>query len=235
MKQDQAVDFIPFSLEPSWQKVLAHELQEPYLVHLAAFVKQERSKVAIYPPEELVFNALTQTPFDKVRVVIMGQDPYHGPGQAHGLSFSVLPGVALPPSLKNIYKELVEDVGITMPSHGCLFKWAEQGVLLLNATLTVRQDTPLSHNKMGWERFTDAVIRVLAQRKEPVIFVFWGKNAAQKGENVKELGQNRHHFILTAAHPSPFSAHSGFFGCRHFSKINSILEKQGLQKINWQV
>lgn len=232
----QAVDFIPFILEPSWQKVLAQELQEPYLVHLSAFLKQERaSKAAIYPPEELVFNALTHTPFDKVRVVIVGQDPYHGPGQAHGLSFSVPPGVPLPPSLKNIFKEMIEDVGITMPTHGCLFKWAQQGILLLNATLTVREETPLSHHKVGWERFTDAIIRELAKRKEPVIFVLWGKNASQKVELVQELKQNKQHFILTAAHPSPFSAHSGFFGCHHFSKINTILEREGLPKIEWQI
>lgn len=230
------VDFLPFVLEPSWQKALLDELKKPYLVHLAAFVKQERSlKNHVYPPEPLVFNALTQTPFDKVRVIIMGQDPYHGAGQAHGLSFSVPRGIKPPPSLQNIFKEINQDLGLPIPSHGCLLKWAQQGVLLLNATLTVRESSPLSHHKQGWELFTDAIIRALAKKKEPLIFVLWGKNAIEKGKNVKELLENRQHTILTAAHPSPFSAHSGFFGCKHFSKINQILEKRGEPPIDWRL
>lgn len=232
----QSTDFVPFMLEPSWQKVLAEELQKPYLVHLAAFLKQERAaKVAVYPSEELVFNAFTQTPFDKVRVVIMGQDPYHGYGQAHGLSFSVPKGTPLPPSLKNIFKELAQDLSVPPPFHGCLLNWAQQGVLLLNATLTVREDTPLSHHKIGWEQLTDAVIRELAKRKEPIIFVLWGKNAMQKCQNVRELNQNTQHTVLTAAHPSPLSAYNGFFGCHHFSKINALLEKQGESPIDWKI
>jgi len=230
------VDFLPFVLESSWQKVLIDELKKPYLVHLAAFVKQERClKNHVYPPEPLVFNALIQTPFDKARVVIMGQDPYHGPGQAHGLSFSVPKGIKAPPSLQNIFKELNQDLGLPIPSHGCLLRWAEQGVLLLNATLTVRESEPLSHHNRGWEQFTDAIIRELVKKKEPIIFVLWGKNALEKCKNVKELQENRQHTILTAAHPSPFSAHSGFFGCKHFSKINQILEKRGESPIDWRL
>jgi uracil-DNA glycosylase len=228
------MDYIPFLLEPSWQKVMQEELKKTYMVHLAAFVAQERASLApIYPPEELVFNALNHTPFDKVRVVIVGQDPYHGPGQAHGLSFSVPIGVPPPPSLQNIFKELASDLGVKPPNHGCLLKWAEQGVLLLNATLTVRDAEPLSHHKKGWERFTDAIIRELAKREEPIIFLLWGKNAIKKCEDVPELAKNTHHTILTAAHPSPFSANNGFFGCRHFSKTNEILEKQGSKPIDW--
>lgn len=228
----KSVDFVPFLLEPSWQRVLQEELQKPYVLQLAAFLKMERESGApIYPPEELVFNALTQTPFDQVRVVIVGQDPYHGPGQAHGLSFSVPAGVSPPPSLQNIFKELQQDLGIPIPSHGCLLKWAQQGVLLLNATLTVRNAEPLSHHKKGWEQFTDAIIREVARKKEPIIFVLWGKNALEKCTHVLKHAHNTTHTILTAAHPSPFSAHSGFFGCRHFSKINELLDKP----IDWSI
>lgn len=224
---------LPFTLEASWQKVLENELKQPYIAALAEYLKKERSQPdPVYPPEDLVFNALTQTPFDKVRVVIVGQDPYHGPGQAHGLAFSVPVGVALPPSLKNIFKELSQDLGIPTPAHGCLLKWAKQGVLLLNVTLTVRESLPLSHHKRGWERFTDAIIRSLAERKEPVIFVLWGKNALHKGKSILDHAQ---HTILTAAHPSPLSAYAGYFGCRHFSEINKTLEKQGGKPIDWQL
>lgn len=230
------IAFLPFLLEPSWQKVLLDELEKPYLTHLAAFVKEERaSSHHIYPPEELVFNAFQHTPYDKVKVVIMGQDPYHGKGQAHGLSFSVPKGVNPPPSLQNIYKEMQQDLGIPIASHGCLIKWADQGVLLLNATLTVRESQPLSHHNKGWERFTDACMKKLAERKDPIIFVLWGKNAIEKSKHVPELYQNKQHTILTAAHPSPFSAHSGFFGCKHFSKINAILEKQHMAPIDWRL
>jgi uracil-DNA glycosylase len=229
-------EFTAFLLEPSWQKVMQEELKKTYIIHLAAFLKQERAKTqSIYPPEELVFNALSQTPYSNTKVVIVGQDPYHGPGQAHGLSFSVPKGIPLPPSLQNIYKELATDLGINKPNHGCLLKWAKQGVLLLNATLTVRDAEPLSHHNKGWERFTDAIIKELAKKKEPIVFILWGKNAVKKCEDVPELAQNRQHTILKAAHPSPFSAHSGFFGCRHFSKTNELLVKQGMPPIDWSI
>ena len=235
-QSEEETTYLPFDLEPSWMRKLQNELKKPYLVELAAFVKRERaSGKEIYPPENLVFNAFLETPFDKVQVVIVGQDPYHGPGQAHGLSFSVPKGVPLPPSLQNIFKELNHDLGIPMPSHGCLLKWAKQGVLLLNATLTVKRSEPLSHHKRGWEQFTNAAIRELALRKEPVIFVLWGKNALEKCTHVPELNQNKQHFLLTAAHPSPFSAANGFFGCHHFSKINEILEKLGKNPIDWKL
>lgn len=232
MRQSMAPPFVPFQLEPSWNRVLADELQKPYVVALAAFVAQERQEGVVYPAEELVLNAFRQTPYDRVKVVIMGQDPYHGQGQAHGLSFSVPKGVAMPPSLKNIFKELTDDLHIQPASHGCLLKWARQGVLLLNATLTVRQSSPLSHHNHGWECFTDAVIRALAKKSHPIIFVLWGKSAIEKCKNVPELARSKHH-LLTAAHPSPYSANSGFFGCRHFSKINEILKKEGQELIDW--
>ncbi len=220
-----------FEISPSWQAVLEEELKLPYAVQLAAYVEKERhNETPVYPAPELVFNAFRLTSFQEVRVVIVGQDPYHGPGQAHGLSFSVPKGVPIPPSLQNIYKELAQDVGITMPAHGCLTRWAEQGVLLLNATLTVRQGEPLSHHKRGWERFTDAVIHALCQRQDPLIFLLWGKSAQEKCRFVSAP-----HSILAAPHPSPFSAHQGFFGCRHFSQTNSLLEKRGSPPIQWQV
>ncbi len=207
-------------LDSSWKEVLEDELQKPYMGHLAAFVKEERLKSGpIYPPKELVFNALNETPFDRVRVVIVGQDPYHGPGQAHGLCFSVPHGIELPPSLKNIFKELRDDLAIALPKHGCLLKWAKQGILLLNTTLTVREGKPLSHAKQGWEQFTDAIIKKVAEKKTPVIFVLWGRNAQEKCASI-----DSRHPILKAAHPSPLSAHSGFFGCKHFSKINTLLD-----------
>lgn len=226
-----------FELEPSWEKVLSSRLHDPYIAILAAFVEKERALGStVYPPRELVFNAFSKTPYDNVKVVIMGQDPYHGPGQAHGLSFSVPQGIALPPSLQNIFKELATDVGTQMPSHGCLSSWSEQGILLLNATLTVRQGEPMSHHGRGWEQFTDAVIATLCERKEPVIFVLWGKSAQEKGRNIPTWTPDGvKHVVLTAPHPSPFSAHSGFFGCKHFSKINEILVKQGKAPINWQI
>jgi uracil-DNA glycosylase len=222
-----------FTLEPSWQNALKDELEKPYIKELIAFVQQERSKKEpVYPSDELVFNALSQTPFDRVRVVIVGQDPYHGPGQAHGLAFSVPKELKkLPPSLKNIYKELESDLGIAPASHGCLQKWAEQGVLLLNVTLTVKESEPLSHHNVGWETFTDAIIRKLAQKQEPIIFVLWGNNAINKCRHIHEMAENSQHTILTAAHPSPFSSYKGFFGCRHFSKINALLK----QPIDWRL
>lgn len=223
----------PFELEPSWKGVLADELEKPYIVKLAAFVEKERAMgIHVYPPIDLVFNAFWQTPYDKVKVVIMGQDPYHGPGQAHGLSFSVPKGIPPPPSLQNIFKEQVKDVGITMPKHGCLLEWANQGVMLLNATLTVRQGEAKSHYGKGWEQFTDAVIAKLAEREDPVIFVLWGRSAKDKCQHILQ-DEKKHHYILTAAHPSPLSAHNGFFGCRHFSKTNKILKNNNKNPINW--
>lgn len=220
---------IPFEIEPSWKQVLDEELSRPYISSLAAFVERERGQAAVFPPRELVFNAFWQTPYDQVKVLIMGQDPYHGPGQAHGLSFSVPIGVPPPPSLQNIYKELAADIGMEIPKHGCLLPWTKQGVMLLNASLTVRQGEPQSHAGKGWEQLTDAVIEALVKRKEPVIFVLWGKSAQDKGRKV--IGT--HHPILKAPHPSPLSAHQGFLGCRHFSKINALLQQQGKPPIQW--
>ncbi|NGX42091.1 MAG: Uracil-DNA glycosylase [Chlamydiae bacterium] len=224
----------PFEIEPSWNKALSDELSKPYLLRLAAFVEKERaSNIPIYPPKELVFNAFKQTPYEKVNVLLMGQDPYHGSGQAHGLCFSVPKGTPPPPSLQNIFKELVDDVGIEKPQHGCLTSWAEQGVMLLNATLTVREGNPLSHHGKGWEQFTDAVIAKLCEREDPVIFVLWGRSAREKVRHINSFEGNSRHFMLTAAHPSPFSARNGFFGSHHFSEINELLEKQHKETINW--
>lgn len=219
-----------FTIEPSWEKVLKEELNKPYISSLSRFVATEReTSEFVYPPEELVFNAFDKTPFEKVKVVIVGQDPYHRPGQANGLSFSVNPGVKIPPSLRNIYKELQEDLGVPEPTSGCLESWAKQGVLLLNATLTVNEGSPLSHHGKGWEEFTDAIIYVLAKRKDPVIFLLWGKNAQEKCQFI----ENSHHYLLKAAHPSPFSAYRGFFGCQHFSKANELLQQLGKEPIDW--
>lgn len=223
-----------FEMEPSWQRVLEEELQLPYIASLDAFVERERLKnVPVYPPKELVFNAFFQTPYDKVKVVIMGQDPYHGPGQAHGLCFSVPMGTPVPPSLQNIFKELNADLSMPIPAHGCLLPWAEQGVLLLNATLTVRQGEPMSHYGKGWERFTDAVISKLMERPDPIIFVLWGKSAQEKCKHAQ--GKNSKAIILKAPHPSPLSAHQGFLGCRHFSQINSLIIQMGKSPINWSL
>jgi len=228
--------FCPFEIEPSWKKALGDELYEPYILQLAAFVEKERaSGIPIYPPRELVFNAFYKTPFEAVNVVIMGQDPYHGPGQAHGLCFSVPHGVPPPPSLQNIFKEIHTDLGIETPSHGCLIRWAEQGVLLLNATLTVRQSNAMSHHGKGWERFTDAVIKVLAKRQDPLIFVLWGRSAQEKCRHCVQSERITNHVLLTAAHPSPLSARQGFFGCHHFSKINEILKGWGKAPIDWRL
>lgn len=228
-------NYCPFEIEPSWKLALGSELFHPYISQLAAFVARERTdKTPIYPPEELVFNAFFKTPYDKVRVLIMGQDPYHGPGQAHGLSFSVPQGIPPPPSLKNIFKELKSDLNIEISEQGCLTHWAEQGVMLLNATLTVREGQAMSHHSKGWERFTDAVIKVLGERQDPVIFVLWGKSAQEKCRHLLQNGNSRH-VILTAPHPSPLSAHQGFLGCGHFSKINAALVSQGKDPIDWKI
>lgn len=221
-------------LAASWHEVLKEELAKPYITELKRFLAQEKlENKKIYPPEELIFNAFLHTPFEEVKVVIMGQDPYHGPGQAHGLSFSVPCGVPQPPSLKNIFKEQKEDLGIDLPKEGCLSSWAKQGVLLLNATLTVRANEPKSHYGYGWEFFTNAVISKLVERKEPLVFVLWGKSAQEKTSAVLEK-KITSHVVLTAAHPSPFSAHR-FFGCRHFSQVNQLLKDWGKEPINWQI
>lgn len=222
-----------FNLEPSWQDALKGELQKPYIQELIQFVDSERNRGEIvYPPEDEMFNALWKTPFHKVKVVIMGQDPYHGPGQAHGMCFSVNRGVPVPPSLKNIFTELQNDLGICPPKHGCLESWAEQGVLLLNATLTVTESNPMAHHGKGWERFTDAVVYALLERTDPIIFLLWGKNAQDKCQHIRAKSNHR---ILTAAHPSPLSAYRGFFGCRHFSKVNEMLVAMGGKPIDWRL
>ncbi len=220
-------------IEKSWYEKLKEEITKPYVQKLKDFLKKEREAgKVVYPPEELVFNAFAHTPFDKVKVVIVGQDPYHGPGQAHGLSFSVPQGVEPPPSLKNIFLELEQDLKIPDPKTGNLNSWAKQGVLLLNTTLTVRQNEPASHFGQGWELFTDAVIQKLCERKEPLVFLLWGRLAQEKCQKI--LTQNKgHHLVLTSTHPSPLSAHRGFLGCRHFSKANEFLIKQGFTPIDW--
>ncbi|GAB1262096.1 uracil-DNA glycosylase [Aurantivibrio plasticivorans] len=219
-------------LDPTWLAVLEEEFKKPYMQVLKTFLLQEKQQgKIIYPPGDVIFNALDSTPFDQVKVVIIGQDPYHGPGQAHGLCFSVLPGVKFPPSLRNIYKELASDVGVTPPSHGCLQEWAEQGVLLLNATLTVEHSKAGSHQGKGWETFTDAIIHRLNEQREGLVFLLWGSYAQRKGEF---LNRDKH-LVLEAPHPSPFSANRGFFGCKHFSKANQYLLDQGKQPVYWQV
>jgi uracil-DNA glycosylase len=222
-------------LETSWYQQLQEEIAKDYIQQLKEFILHEKAENRIiYPPEPLVFNAFLHTPFSKVKVVIIGQDPYHGPGQAHGLSFSVAPGIPLPPSLKNIFTELEQDMGISPSKEGCLSSWAKQGVLLLNATLTVRKGEPKSHYGKGWEQFTDAVVAHLIKREDPIVFILWGKSAQEKLQHILQH-QNTPHAVLTAAHPSPYSAYSGFFGCRHFSKTNGCLEKWGKTPIEWNV
>ncbi len=222
-------------MEKSWRKLLDKEIARPYMEELKAFLAEEKKQgKIIYPPENQVFQAFLETPFDQVKVVIVGQDPYHGPNQAHGLSFSVLPEQKkLPPSLKNIFKELSRDLNISISSSGYLNSWAKQGVFLLNATLTVCQGEPRSHFGKGWETFTDAVIDLLAEKKDPIVFLLWGKSAQDKGSKIalKENG----HLILSAPHPSPYSASSGFFGCSHFSKANAFLESVGKTPIDWKL
>lgn len=220
-------------IEASWKEVLKNEFTKPYFQQIVTFLKTERAAgKTIYPPGNLIFNAFDQTPFDKVRVVILGQDPYHGAGQAHGLSFSVPSNVAPPPSLINIFKEIQADTGTTMPARfGNLTQWAQQGVLLLNAALTVRANEPASHAKIGWMEFTDAVIQKISDEKQGVVFLLWGRFAQDK----QVLIDATKHHVLKAAHPSPFSADKGFFGCRHFSTTNHYLVKQGLPPIDWKL
>ncbi|KAF5750017.1 Uracil dna glycosylase isoform 1 [Tripterygium wilfordii] len=220
-------------VEETWLEALPGELQKPYARNLCKFVEREicGGNVPIYPPQHLIFNALNSTPFDRVKAVIIGQDPYHGPGQAMGLSFSVPEGVKVPSSLVNIFKELQKDLGCSIPSNGNLERWAIQGVLLLNTVLTVRHHQANSHAKKGWEQFTDAVIKTISQEKKGVIFLLWGNSAQEKS---RLIDGNKHH-ILKAAHPSGLSANRGFFGCRHFSRANKLLEQMGILPIDWQL
>jgi uracil-DNA glycosylase len=219
-------------LHPSWQAHIGGELEKPYMQSLRTFLQQEKAAgKTIFPPGPLIFNAFNHTPFDQVRVVIIGQDPYHGPGQAHGLSFSVPPGVALPPSLMNIFKEIQSDLGIRMSGSGDLTAWADQGVLLLNATLTVQLATAGSHQNRGWEQFTDAAIAALNQHREGLVFVLWGSYAQKKGAMIDP----NKHLVLKSVHPSPLSAHRGFFGNHQFSNINQYLSNKGQAPINWQL
>jgi uracil-DNA glycosylase len=218
-------------IEDSWKEVLSSEFSSSYFMELKEFLIEEKSRYTVYPPGSKIFNAFQLTPFHQVKVVILGQDPYHGPGQAQGLCFSVPRGIAAPPSLVNIFKEIEKDLGIPVPAEGNLEKWARQGVLLLNATLTVRANQPGSHQKRGWEIFTHAVIRSLSEQRVGLIFLLWGKFAQEK----ESLIDTNRHYILKAAHPSPFSAYNGFFGCRHFSKTNEILRKHALAEIDWNL
>lgn len=219
-------------LDPSWLTVLGDEFRKPYMQALREFLKERRrAGGVIYPPGDHWFKALNTTPFDQVKVVVLGQDPYHGPGQAHGLCFSVQPGVALPPSLVNIFKELQSDLGIEPSPHGCLTHWAEQGVLLLNSVLTVEQGKAGAHQGKGWETFTDAVIEHINREREGVVFLLWGSYAQKKGQ----LIDRQRHLVLRAPHPSPLSAHRGFFGCRHFSQANDYLCSRGERPIDWRL
>lgn len=218
-------------IQNDWLEPLKPEFKKPYYEKLYAKVKEEYSTNLIFPPADDIFNAFDFTPLSEVKVVILGQDPYHGDGQAHGLCFSVKPDVDVPPSLVNIYKELQSDLGCYVPNHGYLEKWAKQGVLLLNTVLTVRAHQANSHRGIGWEEFTDAAIRILNEQDQPIVFLLWGKPAQSK----KSMLHNPKHLILTAPHPSPLSAHRGFFGCKHFSQTNEFLKEQGLSPIDWQI
>jgi uracil-DNA glycosylase len=221
-------------LDPSWLESLQAEFEQPYMGDLKRFLLAERDAgKRIFPAGSNWFRALDLTPLDKVKVVILGQDPYHGPGQAHGLCFSVPEGVRPPPSLVNIYKELQSDLGLPPPAHGFLEHWARQGVLLLNSVLTVEMGLAASHRDRGWERFTDAVIRVVNARQDPVVFMLWGSYAQKKASFVDGVERGGRHLVLKAPHPSPLSAHSGFLGCRHFSRANAFLESRGLAPIDW--
>lgn len=216
-------------IEDSWKEALKDEFEKPYFKKLADYVKSEYSATTVFPPPNRIFAAFNESPVEKTKVVILGQDPYHGPRQANGLSFSVSEDVAIPPSLQNIYKEIEDDTGAKMPSHGNLDRWARQGVLLLNATLTVKANQAGSHQKKGWEEFTDAAIKYLNENKSNLVFLLWGKYAQEKGQFI-----DRHkHLVLEAAHPSPFAVDKGFFGCRHFSKTNAYLILHDKEPIEW--
>lgn len=216
-------------MEESWKQHLAPEFEKDYFAKLTEFVRNEYQTTTIYPPGKLIFNAFNLCPFDKVKVVIIGQDPYHGPGQAHGLCFSVNDGVPFPPSLQNIFKEIQSDLGSPIPTSGNLTRWASQGVLLLNATLTVRAHQAGSHQRQGWEEFTDAAIRILAEQRENIVFILWGSYAQKKGAFI----DRNKHMVLASAHPSPLSAYNGFFGNKHFSRTNEYLQAHGQTPIEW--
>ena len=218
-------------IDNDWLPAIKEEYSKPYYKELFTFVKDEYSKYVVYPPADDIFNAFHFTPLSKVKVLILGQDPYHNHGQAHGLCFSVQKGVEIPPSLVNIYKELHDDLGCTIPSHGCLTKWAEQGVLMLNTVLTVRAHQANSHRGIGWEEFTDAAILALNSQDRPIVFILWGAPAQRK----KRMLTNPKHLILEAPHPSPLSAYRGFFGCKHFSKANEFLKEHGVEPVDWQI
>ena len=218
------------NIKESWKLLLNEEFDKSYFKQLNQFLINEKD-IKIFPPDSQIFSAFTHTPFEKVKVVILGQDPYHGFGQAHGLCFSVNDGIKFPHSLQNIFKELKADCGCEIPSSGNLIKWADQGVLLLNSTLTVRENEPGSHQKKGWEIFTDTVIKTISDKKEHVVFILWGRFAQSK----ETLIDSSKHLILKAAHPSPFSVYNGFFGCKHFSKTNTYLKENKLPEINWQL
>ncbi|MCB0715264.1 MAG: uracil-DNA glycosylase [Chitinophagaceae bacterium] len=219
-------------IDPQWKKVLQKEFSANYFQQIPHHLRTEKSQgKIIYPPGSQIFNAFDTTPFDKVKVVILGQDPYHGPGQANGLCFSVKKNIRIPPSLINIFKELKDDIGLSMPSHGDLTHWAQQGVFLLNASLTVRAGEPMSHAQIGWAQFTDAVIRTISMQKENIVFLLWGRFA----QNKITLIDTTKHFVLQAAHPSPLSAHNGFLGCRHFSKTNEYLVGHKIEPIDWTI
>jgi uracil-DNA glycosylase len=224
----------PFSMdvkiEASWKEVLQPEFEKPYFQQIVTFLKTEKlEQRVIYPQGSHIFNAFNKTPFHNIKAVLLGQDPYHGPGQAHGLCFSVQRGVPPPPSLVNIYKELLADLGCAIPGHGHLEQWATQGLLMLNASLTVRANEPMSHSKIGWAEFTDTVIKKVSELKENVVFILWGKFAQEKQVLIDET----RHLVLKAAHPSPLSANAGFFGCRHFSRANEYLRQHDISPINW--
>ncbi len=217
------------NIDQGWKEILWEEFQSPYFNELKKFLVEEKKQFTVYPPGNLIFNAFQHSPFDRVKAVILGQDPYHGAGQAHGLCFSVPPGIRQPPSLVNILKELKSDLEIPVPGHGNLEKWADQGVLLINATLTVRAGQAGSHQNKGWETFTNRVIEMISAQKSGIVFLLWGRYAQAK----ESLIDAHKHLILKAAHPSPFSAYNGFFGCRHFSKTNEYLNQQGIPEIDW--
>jgi len=228
---NKGIEKIDPVIEESWKVMLREEFNQPWFFQLRDFLVQEKKKYKVFPPGPLIFNAFNHTPFDQVKVVLLGQDPYHGQGQAHGLCFSVPKGVPAPPSLINIFKEMENDLGIPIPSSGDLTCWANQGVLLLNATLTVRENMAGSHQNHGWETFTDGAISKLSANRKGLIFVLWGNYAIAK----KSLIDISKHFVLTAAHPSPLSAQRGFFGCKHFSQINNLLSNMGVEKIDWRL
>lgn len=230
-KQLNKVEVKKPNIDESWYRVLKPQFDAPYFADLKSFLVSEKKQYAVYPPGPLIFNAFNLTPFDKVKVVILGQDPYHGPGQAHGLSFSVPDGVPFPPSLQNIFKELHDDLGVPMARSGNLEKWAREGVLLLNASLTVRAGQAASHSRHGWEQFTDAAIRALSEQREHLVFILWGNYAIAKQALIDPFK----HLILKSVHPSPLSASRGFFGCHHFSQTNNYLIQNGIESIDWSL